>query len=160
MIYLYIQKGRCSMVVKKMMLLMVAIAFLVSIAVPVSFAASCGSCVKPACNTCTKPAPCNTCPKPACPPCDKCAGDPLKKLGRGLSNCLTFVIEVPNQISKTNNCEGPAAAATVGLVKGVVMAAFRAVVGAYEVATFPFPLPECYKPILTDPEYMLENCTA
>ena len=138
------------MVVRKMMLVLVAVAFLVSIAAPVSFAA---------CSTCAKPA-CNTCPKPACPPCDKCADSAFVKLGRGLANCVTFPIEIPNQISKTNNCEGPCAAATVGLVKGVVMAAFRAVVGVYEVATFPFPIPECYKPILTDPEYMLENCTA
>lgn len=139
------------MAVRKMMLLMVAVAFLVSIAAPVSFAA-CSSCVK---TECAKPA----CAKPACQPCDPCAGDPLKKLGRGLANVLTFPIEIPNQISKTNNCEGPMAAATVGLVKGIVMAAFRAVVGVYEVATFPFPIPECYKPILTDPEYMLENWT-
>ncbi len=131
------------MVVRKMMLLTVAIAFLVSIAAPVSFADS---------STVAEPAQCKT--------TAKAAGDALTKLGRGLANCVTFPIEIPNQISKTNNSEGPAAAATVGVVKGVVMAAFRAVVGVYEVATFPFPVPECYKPILTDPEYMLENITA
>lgn len=155
------------MVVKKMMLLMVAIAFLVSIAAPVSFAAVSSSGSTNTCPKCSKVSACNTCAKPCTNTCNTCAktapataGDPLKKLGRGLANCLTFPIEIPNQISKTNNCEGPAAAATVGLVKGVVMAAFRAVVGVYEVATFPLPIPECYKPILTDPEYMLENITA
>lgn len=142
-----------------MMLLMVAVAFIVSIAAPVSFAAVSSSGSTSSCNTCAKPCvkPCNTCAKPAaCSPC----GDPLKKLGRGLANLLTFPIEIPNQISKTNNCDGPMAAATYGLVKGVVMGTFRAVVGAYEVVTFPVPLPEGYKPILTDPEYMLENWNA
>lgn len=133
--------------VRKIMVVLVAVAFL---AVPMAFAADCGSCAKS--TPCVKP-----CPAPCAKPCDPCAGDWMKKLGRGLANCLTFPLEIPNQISKTNNCEGPCAAATVGLVKGVAMAAFRAVVGVYEVATFPFPIPECYKPILTDPEYMLEN---
>lgn len=134
------------MVVRKIMLVLVAIAFMVSM-VPASYAA---------CSTCAKPAVCAPCAKP----CDPCAGDCMKKLGRGLANCLTFPIEIPNQISKTNNCEGPCAAATVGLVKGIVMAGFRAVVGVYEVVTFPIPIPDCYAPILTDPEYMLEgwNC--
>lgn len=137
--------------VRKMMLVLVAVAFMVSMVAPVSFAA---------CGSCAKSTPCNTCVKPAPKPCDPCAGDWMKKLGRGLANCLTFPIEVPNQISKTNNCDGPMAAATVGLVKGIVMAGFRAVVGVYEVATFPLPIPENYKPILTDPEYMLENWNA
>lgn len=84
-------------------------------------------------------------------------GDPLRKLGRGLSNCATFPIEIPNQISKTNNLDGAMAALTYGVVKGLTMTVFRAVVGVYEVATFPIPLPEYYKPILTDPEFMLED---
>ncbi len=87
-------------------------------------------------------------------------GDPLKKLGRGLSNCLTFPIELPNQISKTNNSDGPMAAVTYGLVKGIAMTAFRAVVGVYETLTFPVPVPAGYAPILTDPEFMLESWTA
>lgn len=84
-------------------------------------------------------------------------GDPLRKLGRGISNCLTFPLELPNQISKTNNNDGPMAAFTYGIVKGLTMTMFRAVVGAYEVISFPIPLPEWYKPILTDPEFMLEE---
>jgi putative exosortase-associated protein (TIGR04073 family) len=84
-------------------------------------------------------------------------GDPLRKLGRGLSNCLTFPIEIPNQISKTNDSDGPMAALTYGAVKGIVMGIFRLGVGAYEVVTFPLPFPEWYKPILTDPEFMFEN---
>ena len=33
----------------------------------------------------------------------------------------------------------------------------RAVVGAYEVVTFPIPLPSDYEPILTDPEFFGEE---
>lgn len=84
-------------------------------------------------------------------------GDPLRKLGRGLSNCVTFPIEIPNQISKTNNTDGAMAAFTYGVVKGITMTMFRAVVGVYEVATFPIPFPKNYEPILTDPEFMLED---
>ena len=156
------------MVVKKIMLLMVAVAFIVSIAAPVSFAAVSSSGSTNTCSKCSKVSACNTCAKPRASSCNTCVksastvpcGDALKKLGRGLANCLTFPIEIPSQIAKTNNCEGPMAAVTYGVVKGVVMGVFRAVVGAYEVVTFPLPLPEGYKPILTDPEYMLENCTA
>ncbi len=87
-------------------------------------------------------------------------GDPLRKLGRGLSNCVSFPMEIPSQISKVNNSDGPVAAFTYGIIKGVTMCAFRAVVGAYEIVTFPIPFPRAYKPILTDPEFMLENINA
>lgn len=90
---------------------------------------------------------------------DKPKGDPLRKLGRGISNCLTFLIEIPNQISKTNNNDGPVAAITYGVAKGITMSIFRMVIGGYEVLTFPIPLPEWYRPILTDPEFMLESWT-
>jgi len=88
---------------------------------------------------------------------DKPKGDPLRKLGRGAANCLTFPLEFPNQVAKTSNIDGPVAAVTYGVVKGITMSIFRAVVGAYEVVTFLIPLPEWYRPILTDPEFMLES---
>lgn len=84
-------------------------------------------------------------------------GDPLHKLGRGICNSITFPLEIPLQISKTNVNAGPLAAFTWGILKGVGMAGLRAVVGVYEVATFPLPFPKCYKPILTDPEFMFED---
>lgn len=83
--------------------------------------------------------------------------DPMKKLGRGLCNVVTFPFEVPEQISKTNNSDGPMAGCTYGLLKGIGMMGVRAIVGVYEVATFPIPLPEAYKPILTDPEFFFED---
>lgn len=82
---------------------------------------------------------------------------PTTKLGRGLANVLTFPLEVPEQISRTNNSDGPFAATTVGVLKGFGWAVGRACVGLYEAATFMIPFPRDYKPILRDPEYFLET---
>lgn len=83
--------------------------------------------------------------------------DALKKLGRGLSNCLTCPVEIFEQIKRVNNSDGPTAALTYGVLKGIGMTVVRAAVGVYETATFPVPLPREYKPILTDPEFFFEN---
>jgi putative exosortase-associated protein (TIGR04073 family) len=140
------------MVMRKAVLLMIAVTFMVSIASPVLFA-SCGTCGKPVSDAeCAKTMAKDTCDKPK--------GDPMRKLGRGLANCLTFPIEIPNRISDVNNSDGPMAAITYGLVKGIVMSLFRATVGAYEIITFPIPIPSHYKPIIKDPEFMLEDWNA
>ncbi len=83
--------------------------------------------------------------------------DAVKKLGRGLCNMGTFPCEVFLQVSRVNNTDGPLAAATWGILKGVGMSIFRLGVGVYEVATFPIPGPEHYGPILTDPEFVMEE---
>ncbi len=83
--------------------------------------------------------------------------DPIKKLGRGLCNIITFPLEVPEQISRTNNSDGPFAASTVGVLKGLGWAVGRACVGAYEAATFLIPYPRDYQPVLRDPEYFLDT---
>ena len=85
------------------------------------------------------------------------ADDALKKLGRGLCNMVTFPLELPWQVSKVNNTDGPTAAVTYGALKGAGMVFVRAVVGVYEVVTFPFPVPKDFRPILTDPEFMFED---
>ncbi len=108
-----------------------------SMIAPVMFAGSCG-------NTQAQTA-------------DMCNNDAWKKLGRGVCNLATFPLELFNQISKTNITDGPMAAFTWGLLKGVGMTAFRGLVGAYETITFPMPIPEGYKPILTDPEFFFED---
>ena len=82
---------------------------------------------------------------------------PVTKLGRGLANMLTFPLEVPEQISRVNNSDGPFAASTVGMLKGLGCAVNRACVGIYEAATFMMPYPGHYEAILHDPEYFLEN---
>ena len=82
---------------------------------------------------------------------------PMKKLGRGLCNIVTFPLEVPEQIQRVNNQDGPMAGLTYGILKGIGMMGVRAMVGVYELATFPIPLPKDYKPILTDPEFFFEE---
>jgi len=83
--------------------------------------------------------------------------DALKKLGRGICNCVTFPLEIFEQIKRTNASDGPMAGWTWGLLKGIGMTGVRAVVGVYEVVTFPLPLPKHYEPILKDPEFFAED---
>ena len=83
--------------------------------------------------------------------------DPVKKLGRGLSNVLTFPFEIFLQASRVNNSDGPVAAATWGLLKGVGMSGARLLTGVYEVITFPVPVPKDFAPIMKDPEFMFEE---
>ena len=83
--------------------------------------------------------------------------NPVTKLGRGICNMITFPLEVPEQISRVNNSDGPFAASTVGVLKGFGWAIGRACVGVFEAATFIFPIPKNYEPVLKDPEYFLET---
>ena len=83
--------------------------------------------------------------------------DPLKKLGRGLCNIGTFPFEMPLQVSRINTSDGPMAAATWGILKGLGMSGVRLMVGVYETVTFPFAMPKDYQPIMKDPEFMFED---
>lgn len=82
-----------------------------------------------------------------------CHEGPVKKLGRGVANVVTCECELWNQIDKTNKQAGVGSAMTLGVLKGAFMICARAVVGVYEVATFPFPAPNCYEAIMKDPEF-------
>jgi putative exosortase-associated protein (TIGR04073 family) len=137
------------MVMKRTLFFLLVFAYAFSIMTPVSFAGICGFGEK---KICGKQDPCSVTAASGL-----CSDDAWKKLGRGLANMLTFPLEIPNQISKTNNSDGPVAAFTWGLLKGVGMTGFRALVGVYETLTFPMPCPEGYKPILTEPEFFLED---
>lgn len=81
------------------------------------------------------------------------AQDPFTKLGRGVANALTGWVEIPKNIYAVSREHNPFAGMTLGLAKGVGMTIVRTGAGFYEIATFPFPLPENYKPIL-EPEYV------
>ena len=81
------------------------------------------------------------------------AGDAFTKLGRGVANTLTGWIELPKTVYSTSKEENAFAGMTLGLAKGAGLSIVRTGAGIFEVATFPFPLPEDYKPIL-DPEYV------
>lgn len=81
----------------------------------------------------------------------------FKKLGRGICNVVTCPFELFEQSGRVNQVDGPMAGITYGLLKGVVMIGVRAVVGVYEIVTFPIPLPRHYGPILKDPEFFYEG---
>ncbi len=78
------------------------------------------------------------------------------KLLRGVGNILTGWLEIPMNIYNTSVEENAFVGMTVGLAKGVGMTVARTCVGAYETITFPFPIPEDYRPIL-DPEYVFQT---
>jgi putative exosortase-associated protein (TIGR04073 family) len=83
--------------------------------------------------------------------------DPVKKLGRGLSNIITCPFEIFLQASRVNKTDGPMAGATWGLLKGLGMTVARLGVGVFETVTFPVAGSNNYGPILKDPEFMFEE---
>ena len=81
------------------------------------------------------------------------ASDAFTKLGRGVANTLTGWVELPKNIYQTSVDENPFSGLTLGLAKGAGMTIVRTGAGIYEIATFPFPIPEDYKAVL-EPEYV------
>lgn len=81
------------------------------------------------------------------------AQDAFTKLGRGVANTLTGWVELPKNVYNTSVEDNAMAGVTLGLAKGIGMGLVRTGAGIYEIATFPFPLPENYRPIL-EPEYV------
>jgi len=80
----------------------------------------------------------------------------LRKLGRGVSNLLFGIVEVPNQITKTTAEHQGAGGVTYGLGKGLYRWFEREGVGVYEIVTFPVPVPHGYKPVM-QPEWPNED---
>ena len=83
------------------------------------------------------------------------AQDPFSKLGRGVANTLTGWIEIPKTVYSTSVESNALSGATLGLAKGVGMGIVRTGAGIFEAVTFPFALPQNYKPIL-EPEYVFD----
>ena len=77
-----------------------------------------------------------------------------KKLGRGLSNAAFGWLEIPKGIQDVGDQNNFIAALTWGPLVGVGKAVVRTVAGAYEVVTFPVPVPNNFQP-LVQPEFML-----
>jgi len=71
------------------------------------------------------------------------AGNPLKKLGRGVCNIGFGVLEVPITIYDVNQEEGALASLTYGTFMGLGLTVARISVGLVEVVTFLMPLPGC-----------------
>lgn len=78
------------------------------------------------------------------------ADGPVDKLGRGLSNVVVSPLEIPKTAWDTYEAEqkGFFMAIIWGIPVGIFNFAKRAVVGVYEVATFPVPLPANYEPVI------------
>ncbi|HKQ38969.1 MAG TPA: exosortase system-associated protein, TIGR04073 family [Verrucomicrobiae bacterium] len=81
-----------------------------------------------------------------------CAG-PTDKLGRGIRNSTELLRggQIRRSMEQTALWEGPDAAYTTGLIRGMNRTLARTGLGFYEVVTFPFPP---YHPLLT-PTYDL-----
>lgn len=79
-----------------------------------------------------------------------------KKLLRGVVNCLTGWAELPKNIYQTSVEENLLAGLTVGLGKGIGYTIRRIGAGAYDIVTFPFPIPEDYAPFI-EPEFIFSK---
>ena len=81
------------------------------------------------------------------------AGDPIRKLGRGLINTVTGCLEVFNEMGKETRESGDIAGFFIGTLKGILKGFGRTVVGVYEATTFLIPLPSSYRPVI-EPEFV------
>jgi len=77
----------------------------------------------------------------------------LNKLGRGLTNITTGVLELPFAIDTEINETGVYKGIPFGIIKGLVRSTVRVGAGVYEVISFPIEVPEDYAPIL-EPEFV------
>lgn len=84
------------------------------------------------------------------------AGKFLHKLGRGITNMLTGWIEIPKNIAVNWEKTDPFTGLIVGSIKGIGWSWTRTVSGLYDVFTFPFPVPENYRPLM-EPEFVLPS---
>jgi len=84
------------------------------------------------------------------------AGLMLHKLGRGIVNLFTGVVEIPKSMAREWERTDPITGITVGFVKGLGWGWTRTIAGAYEILTFPFPAPPGYVPLM-EPEFVLTD---
>lgn len=72
-----------------------------------------------------------------------------QKALRGFENVtLGFVTELPKTVYYDSVDHGIPYGVTVGALRGVGVGVLRTGIGAYEVATFPIPVPKNYQPML------------
>jgi len=74
------------------------------------------------------------------------------KLGNGMANIVTGIVEIPKAIINGNRKSGAAYAATGGVMTGMVHMVGRTLCGAADLVTFMIPT----KPIIT-PEFVWQN---
>ena len=78
----------------------------------------------------------------------------LTKLGRGLANAVSGVVEVPKQIYLVSKEREPITGITYGTAKGVCYGLLRTGAGVYDSVTF--AIPPYDKPVM-EPEYVFEG---
>lgn len=86
---------------------------------------------------------------------------PLSKLKRGAVNVATAPVEIVKEfrshwIQGSEKTFHISAWLFCGVVKGAVMTVVRAGSGAWDIATFPIPVPKDYAP-LSNPAYVYEE---
>jgi putative exosortase-associated protein (TIGR04073 family) len=84
------------------------------------------------------------------------AQDPIRKLGRGLANSVTGLVEIPKNVILMSKNDNPALGLTWGWVKGAAVGLLRTAAGIYETVTFPIPAPADYEPMIS-PEFVFEE---
>jgi len=67
------------------------------------------------------------------------SADAAERAGRGIAAMVAPFLEIPGNITHTAEREGPGAAWTEGLARGLGMSLIRPPVGFYELVTAPFP---------------------
>lgn len=75
------------------------------------------------------------------------ANDPFVKLGRGLTNIVTSPFEILVQSIEVKKSHDHFTSLVAGPLRGIVVAGRRILTGAYEVVTFPLPIPKGYEPL-------------
>jgi len=83
-------------------------------------------------------------------------GTCLRKLQRGFLNVALSPIEISNELSKEVRNDTFPPSWVAGLGRGSIYAMGRALVGVYEMVTFPIPYPANYKPVL-QPEFAWQH---
>ncbi len=82
-------------------------------------------------------------------------GTCLRKLQRGFLNVALSPFELSNELSKEVRNDTFPPSWVAGLGRGACYTVGRALVGVYEMVTFPIPYPADYKPVL-QPEFPWE----
>ena len=75
-----------------------------------------------------------------------------QKLGNGIANVATGIVEIPKTMLITSRSEGVAYGATAGIMMGIMQMVGRTLHGALDVATFMVPT----KPLVT-PDYVWKD---
>lgn len=70
----------------------------------------------------------------------------VEKLGNGLANAVTGVVEIPKTITIVGNRDGVIHGMTVGFMMGLVNTVGRSLSGAFDIATFLIPTTPFVKP--------------